>query len=62
MFLIGLNYLSFVYLASGMINALTWVIIFFIIKYWYLKTQTQDCYCWVIALAKCLVDTPQMSF
>lgn len=33
MFLIGLNYLSFVYLASGMINALTWVIIFFIIKY-----------------------------
>lgn len=51
MFLISLNYLSFVYLVSDIINALTWVIIFYIK---YLKIQTQDYHCWVTALAKSL--------
>lgn len=55
MFLISLNYLSFVYLVSDTINALTWVIIFYIK---YLKIQTQDYHCWVTALAKSLSCYP----
>lgn len=50
MFLISLNYLSFVYLASGLINALTWVNLL----------QTPDCHCWVTTLAESLVTTLQM--
>lgn len=55
MFLISLNYLSFVYLVSDTINALTWVIIFYVK---YLKIQTQDYHCWVTALAKSLSCYP----
>lgn len=51
MFLISLNYLSFVYLVSDNKSSIDLGDHFYIK---YLKIQTQDYHCWVTALAKSL--------